>query len=79
LTLTAAVYYQDIKNLASGADADPVMYVLRAKYALSKRTDLYAAGAYARAKNSKLVGVSRDDAGFDSTQSALTVGIQHRF
>jgi predicted porin len=79
LTLTGAVYYQDIKNLASGADADPVMYVLRAKYALSKRTDLYAAGAYARAKNSKLVGVSRDDAGFDSTQSALTVGIQHRF
>ncbi len=79
LTLTGAVYYQDIKNLASGADADPRMYVLRAKYGLSKRTDLYAAVAYATAKNNKLVGVSRDDAGFGTSQNGFIMGVQHRF
>lgn len=79
LTLTGAVYYQDIKNVASGADADPMMYVLRAKQALSKRTDLYVTGSYAKAKNNQLVSVSRDDAGFDNKQTAVSVGIQHRF
>lgn len=78
-TLTAAYYYQDIKNLAAGADADPGLLALRAKYALSKRTDLYLAAGYAKAANGKLSGVSRDDAGFGSSQSSATVGIQHRF
>lgn len=79
LTLTGAVYYQDIKNVPSGADADPSLYVLRAKYGLSKRTDLYAAVAYASAKNNKLVGVSRDDAGFGTSQNGFIMGVQHRF
>ncbi|MFZ6814744.1 porin [Undibacterium sp. Rencai35W] len=77
--LTGVYYYQDIKNLPAGTDADPRMAVLRARYALSKRTDLYIAGAYSKASNNKLVGVSRDDAGFGSSQNAATVGIQHRF
>ncbi len=79
VTLTGALYYVDVKNVAAGADADPIMYVARTLYALSKRTDLYAAAAYAKAKNGKLVGLSRDDAGFGTTQAGLTMGIQHRF
>ncbi|MDP3668946.1 MAG: porin [Telluria sp.] len=79
VTLTGAVYYVDVKNLAAGTDADPVMYVARSLFALSKRTDLYLAAAYAKAEHGKLVGVSRDDAGFASTQAGLSAGIQHRF
>ena len=79
MTLTGAVYHVNVKNVAAGQDADPTMYVLRSLYALSKRTDLYAAGGYAKAKNGKLVSLSRDDAGFASTQAGITAGIQHRF
>ena len=55
------------------------MYSLRLKYALSKRTDLYASGAYAKAKNNQLVGLSRDDVGFGNSQVGVTLGMQHRF
>jgi predicted porin len=78
-TLTGAYYYQDLKNLPAGKDADPGLLSLRAKYAFSKRTDLYIAAGYAKAKNGQLTGVSRDDPGFASTQTGATVGIQHRF
>ncbi len=77
--LTGAVYYQDVKNVAVNTDADPIMFVGRVRYALSKRTDLYVAAAYAKAKNDKLVSLSRDDAGFDSTQRGVIAGVQHRF
>jgi predicted porin len=79
LTLTGAVYHVNVKNVAAGQDADPTMYVVRSLYALSKRTDLYAAAAYAKAKNGKLVSLSRDEPGFDTTQAGITAGIQHRF
>jgi len=79
ITLTGAVYYVDVKNVAAGADADPIMYVARGMYALSKRTDLYVALAHAKADNNKLVSLSRDDPGFASTQTGITAGIQHRF
>ena len=79
VTLTGAVYKVNVKNVPAGADADPVMYVARGLYALSKRTDLYAAAAYAKARNGQLVGLSRDDPGFGTTQAGLTMGIQHRF
>jgi predicted porin len=46
---------------------------------MSKRTDLYVAAAYAKAKHGQLVGLSRDDAGLASTQSGVIAGIQHRF
>lgn len=45
ITLTGAVYHVNVKNVADGQDADPTMYVVRELYALSKRTDLYAAAA----------------------------------
>ena len=79
VTLTGAVYYVNVKNVAAGQDADPIMYVARSLVALSKRTDLYVAAAYAKAKNGKLVSLSRDDAGFGNTQTGLTAGMQHRF
>lgn len=79
VTLTGAIYYVDVKNVAAGKDADPIMYVARYRYAASKRTDLYATLAYAKAKHGQLVGLSRDDAGFGDSQRGFMLGIQHRF
>ena len=78
-TLTGAVYRINVKNVAAGKDADPTMYVARYRYALSKRTDVYVAAAYAKSKNGQLTGLSRDDAGFDTNQRGLVTGMQHRF
>ena len=80
--LTAALYFQDQRNLAT--DGDPKMLVLRAKYALSKRTDLYAVTAHARAKNDRPVNLMRDNSpqgvtGFSDSQTGVMVGVQHRF
>lgn len=79
LTLTAAYYKQDIRssNVAPAVD-DPSLLVLRARYALSKRTDVYAVAGYADAKDG-VVGVSRDDVAFGDTQAGVGFGIQHRF
>lgn len=79
VTLIGAAYYQDIRNLAPGADADPLMLVVRAKYAMSKRTDLYSTLGRVRGRHDKLVGLSRDEAGFGDTQTGIAAGIQHRF
>ena len=78
-TITGAVYHVDVKNVAANTDADPTMYVLRYRYALSKRTDVHVSGAYAKAKHGQLTGLSRDDAGFANSQRGITVGMQHRF
>lgn len=79
VTLTAALYHQNIKNVPSGTDADPTMLVLQAKYALSKRTFLYATTGHVRGKNDRLVSLSRDDAGFGTSQTGVALGVQHRF
>jgi predicted porin len=79
LTATGAVYYQDVLNVARGTDADPVMIVGRLRYALSKRTDLYLTGAYAKAQHGQLVSLARDEVGSSSTQRSVVVGMQHRF
>ena len=79
VTLTGAVYYQDVRNVKVNTDADPVMYVARARYALGKRTDLYTFAAFAKAKHDQLVSLSRDEVGFGSDQRSLSAGIQHRF
>jgi predicted porin len=78
-TVTGAIYHINVKNVASGKDADPTMYVARYRYALSKRTDLHVTAAYAKAKNGQLTGISRDDAGYGENQHGLIVGMQHRF
>jgi predicted porin len=79
VTLTGAVYHINTKNLPANLDADPTMFVARAMLALSKRTDLYLSLAHAKADNGQLIGLSRDDPGFGSTQSGITAGMQHRF
>jgi predicted porin len=79
VTLTGAVYHVNVKNVAANTDADPTMVVARTLYALSKRTDLYLAAAHVRGKHGQPVGLSRDDAGFGTTQTGVTAGIQHRF
>jgi predicted porin len=79
VTLTGAVYYQDVRNVPQSTEADPIMYVGRARYALGKRTDLYAVAAYAKAKHKQLVSLSRDEAGFGDNQRSLSAGIQLRF
>jgi predicted porin len=78
-TLTGAVYHVNTKELPAAKDADPTMFVARAMYALSKRTDLYMVAAHAKADHGQLVGLSRDDPGFGTTQNGFTAGIQHRF
>jgi predicted porin len=78
-TLTGAVYHVNTKNLPADKDADPTMLVARAMYSLSKRTWLYVSAAHAKADHGQLVGLSRDDPGFASTQTGVTAGIQHRF
>jgi len=79
VALTGAAYHVNVKNTAANLDADPTMLVARGMYALSKRTDLYLSGAHVKGKNGQLVGLSRDDAGFGTSQSGVTAGIQHRF
>lgn len=79
VTLTGAVYYVDVRNVAPGKDADPLMYVVRYRYHASKRTDLYATFGYTKAKNGQLIGLSRDDAAYGDSQRGLMVGMQHRF
>ena len=78
-TLTGAVYHVNTKNLPTAKDADPTMYVARAMYSLSKQVWLYAAVAHASADHGQLVGLSRDDPGFGTTQTGVTTGIQYRF
>lgn len=77
--LTAAYYYQNQKNVAAGKDADPSMFVLQTRYALSKRTDLYMVAAYSKAKNGQPIGLSRSEVAFGNSQTGLTAGVQHRF
>lgn len=77
VTLAGVVYYQDVRHGA--VETDPFMAVGRVRYALSRRTDLYMAAAYAKAKHGQLVGLARDEAGFGRRQKSIVAGMQHRF
>lgn len=79
LTVTGALYYQDVRNVADGLDADPTMLVGRLRCALSRRTDLYLTTAYTRAKHGLRVSLARDDVGYGDSQRGTVIGIQHRF
>lgn len=78
-TLIGAVYFQDLKTAQPSTESDPLMYVLRLKYALSKRSELYGTVAYAKAKNAQMVSLSRDEIGYGSSQAGLAIGMLHRF
>ncbi|WP_144110591.1 porin [Paraburkholderia sp. BCC1886] len=78
--LTGAVYYQTNKT---DDVSNSWMGVLSADYILSKRTDVYATVAYAassRFGNDQYTatGVTSDTA-FGPNQTAVTLGIRHRF
>ncbi|MDW3680744.1 porin [Cupriavidus sp. CV2] len=75
-TLYGAVYKQNIKG---GSDADPILFSVRAQYALSKRTTAYLSGGYAKARNGQNVSLSRDFIGYANNQVGVTAGLQHRF
>ncbi|MDR3382551.1 porin [Cupriavidus basilensis] len=75
-TLYGAVYKQNIKG---GSDADPILFSMRAQYALSKRTTAYLSGGYAKARNGQNVSLSRDFIGYANNQVGVTAGLQHRF
>lgn len=79
VTLTGAAYYQDVRNVPTNTQADPLMLVGRAQYGLSKRTSLYLIAAHAKAKHDQLVSLSRDEVGYGDDQSSLSVGINHKF
>lgn len=77
ITLAGVVYYQDVRH--GPVEADPFMVVGRLRYALSRRTDLYVAAAYAKARHGQPVGLARDEVGYGSHQKSVLAGIQHRF
>ena len=76
LGLTAALYFQDQRKVA--AEADPKMLVLRAKYALSKRTALHASFAHIRNRNgAPYTAGTASEAG--KGNRAITFGLRHAF
>lgn len=77
LTLSAAYYQQNIKT-APGNPPDPKQLTLQAIYALSKRTDLYAALAHAKNAGVNFAALSTLG-GNASSQTGAAVGIRHRF
>lgn len=77
--LTAAYYQQNTKSgKLLNTIEDPSMLVLRARYSLSKRTDLYTVVGRALSKRGP-VSLSRDDLAYAGNQTGVTAGIQHRF
>ncbi|KJK22314.1 hypothetical protein UB46_22670 [Burkholderiaceae bacterium 16] len=67
------------QNIKGGSDADPILFSVRAQYALSKRTTAYLSGGYAKARNGQNVSLSRDFIGYANNQVGATAGLQHRF
>lgn len=80
LQVTAAFYYDDVKADAGGGNPpNPKQHVLQLLYSgLSKRTDLYAVGAYARNSALNFAPLATLPPGKDS-QAALALGIRHKF
>jgi predicted porin len=87
IDLTGVVYYINVKDGVTSGDtaADPLMFVFRTKYTLSKRTNLYATVSYAKAQGGIPIGVSRDSTedggvtGVSDNQTGIMLGMQHRF
>ena len=79
LKLLAAVEYTTATFDTLNGKGKLTQYNLGADYWLSKRTDLYAFVSNLRAKDMKNPGVVNDTTGTDASQTALTVGIRHKF
>jgi len=79
LKLLAAVEYTTASFDGLNGKGKLTQYNIGTDYNLSKRTDLYAFVSNLRAKDMKNPGVVGDTTGNDSSQTAVTVGIRHKF
>ncbi|MCW5299492.1 porin [Herbaspirillum lusitanum] len=79
LKLLAAVEYTTANFDGLNGKGKLTQYNIGTDYWLSKRTDLYAFVSNLRAKDMKNPGVAGDTTGTDSSQTAVTVGIRHKF
>ncbi|WP_288409100.1 porin [uncultured Herbaspirillum sp.] len=79
LKLLAAVEYTTASFDGLNGKGKLTQYNLGADYWLSKRTDLYAFVSNLRAKDMKNPGVMGDSTGSDASQTAVTVGVRHKF
>ena len=79
LKLLAAVDYTTATFDGLNGKGKLTQYNLGTDYWLSKRTDLYAFVSNLRAKDMKNPGVVGDTTGNDASQTAVTVGIRHKF
>ncbi|QNN59093.1 porin [Diaphorobacter ruginosibacter] len=76
----SVAYYQDNVKTRNGAGDQPTTRQLTVQgiYALSKRTDLYAAAAHSRNAGLNFAALSTLAAGSKS-QSGISLGVRHRF
>lgn len=78
LAISESVYHTQFRNPSGG----PTMGAVLVDYALSKRTDVYAEGAYmanTKWSNGDIRGTSGDLVSADMNQTGVTVGIRHTF
>ncbi|WP_395827019.1 porin [Collimonas sp.] len=83
LHLLAAVQYNKLTFVpdtsALNNTGKLIQYNLGTDYFLSKRTDLYAFASFLQAKNAVNPGVEGSGTGAANNQTAVTVGIRHKF
>jgi len=80
LHLLASVQYNKLTFADAGSAKGKLTQInLGTDYFLSKRTDLYAFVSNLRAKDSVNPGVFGDSTGSDNNQTAVAVGIRHKF
>ncbi|AMP11801.1 gram-negative porin family protein [Collimonas arenae] len=80
LHLLASVQYSKLTFADVGSDKGKLTQInLGTDYFLSKRTDLYAFVSNLRAKDAVNPGVLGDSTGSDNNQTAVAVGIRHKF
>ncbi|AMP17046.1 porin [Collimonas pratensis] len=80
LHLLASVQYNKLTFADAGSNKGKLTQVnLGTDYFLSKRTDLYAFASFLRAKDAINPGVYGDSTGSDNNQTAVAVGIRHKF
>ncbi|CAE6859535.1 Outer membrane porin protein [Paraburkholderia aspalathi] len=78
LSVSASVYHTQFREPSGG----PTMGALLVDYALSKRTDVYAEGAYmanTKWSNVGIRGTSGDPVSAGMNQTGVTAGIRHTF
>lgn len=77
LLISAGVYHNELRTPRGG----PTLGILLVDYALSKRTEVYAEGAYVHNRSFSTVGVRGlgNDVTAGADQTGVTLGIRHSF